>query len=347
MKPIKVLLTACGCPGASTLIRMLRQNGERELRIVGVDMDPEAIGRFLADDFYTVPPVAEQEAYLERMLALVRQERPDVLFPESSLEVPVLARHTGEIETLGARVLISSPQSIDLANDKYQMYQALRQKTDIPLPAYCWPKNLEEFIRQAHELGYPERPVCFKPHVGKGSRGFRIIDPAVSRRDQLLDQKPNSRYMSLAEFQTIFEDDPHFPRLMLMEYLPEAETTTDSLCLEGQELLTAVKSVEQARWGVIVRGELLHRPDLVGYTRAILQIIRLSYCVNLQFRGQKLIEINPRVSSFIYQPDLILPYLAIKLALDEITPQEIQARQADIAIGRRMIRYMDQVFWQQ
>ena len=39
MRKIKVLLTACGCPGASTLIRMLKNNGEREVEIIGTDMD--------------------------------------------------------------------------------------------------------------------------------------------------------------------------------------------------------------------------------------------------------------------------------------------------------------------
>ena len=325
---------------------MLHENRERDLEIVGVDIDPEAVGRFLAERFYTVPPAAKEEAFIERMLALVKQERPGVLFPESSLEVPILARYKDEFEALGTRVLVSSPESINLANDKFQMYEVLRRKTDIPLPAYSWPKNLEEFVGQVYQLGYPERPVCFKPHVGKGSRGFRIIDESVDRRDQLLNKKPNSRYMSLEEFQTIFHDTIDFPRLLLMEYLPADEVTTDSLCLDGRALLTSVKSVEQARWGVIVRGELLNRPDLLAFTRAILKAIPLSYCVNLQFRGDKLIEINPRVSSFIYQPDLIQPYLAIKLALGEIGEAELQARQNDIAIGRRMIRYMDQIFWQ-
>ncbi len=46
MNKIKILLTACGCPGASTLIRMLKNNGERPVEIIGTDMDKEAIGRF-------------------------------------------------------------------------------------------------------------------------------------------------------------------------------------------------------------------------------------------------------------------------------------------------------------
>lgn len=345
LKPIKILLTACGCPGASTLIRMLRQNGERKVEIVGVDVDHEAIGRFLADRFYTVPPAAKEEAYIERMLALVEQEEPDVLFPESSFEVPVLARHKDEFESLGARVVVSSPESIDLANNKYLMYKALEQETDLSLPAYRWPKSLDEFVDMAHELGYPDRPVCFKPHVAKGSRGFRIMDPSVSRRDLLMNYKPNSRYMSLDEFVTIFRGEPDFPDFIVMEYLSGGEVTTDSICLDGEELLTTVKTVEQARWGVIVRGELIRRPDLLEQTREILHVIPLSYCVNLQFIGDRLIEINPRVSSFIYQDDLIAAYLSVKLALGEIDKDDLKAYRDKIAYGRRMVRYMDQVFY--
>lgn len=345
LEPIKVLVTACGCPGASTLLRMLRDNGERKVTLIGVDMDDEAIGRFIADAFYVVPPAAQEQAYVERMLDIVAREEPDILFPESSFEVPVLARHRDKFKELGTRVIVSSPASIELANNKYDMYEALRDQTDLDLPGYGYPKNLEEFVEIAHDLGYPDQPVCFKPHVAKGSRGFRIMDPSVSRRDLLMNYKPNSRYMSLDEFVTIFEDETDFPDFLVMEYLPGEEVTTDSLCLDGQELLTTVKTVEQARWGVIVRGELMRRPDLVEQTREILRVIPLSYCVNLQFINGKLIEINPRVSTFIYQDDLIAPYLAIKLALGELDRDEVRSYRDRIAYGRRMVRYMDQVFY--
>lgn len=345
LQPIKILVTACGCPGASTLIRMLRQNGERDVEIIGVDMDHEAIGRFLAERFYTVPPAAREEAYVERMLDIVKQEKPDVLFPESSFEVPVLARYKGEFEVSGTHVVVSSPESIDLANNKYLMYEMLGRETDLPLPAYRWPRNLDEFVDMAHDLGYPGQPVCFKPHVAKGSRGFRIMDSSVSRRDLLMNYKPNSRYISLDEFMTIFRDETDFPDFIVMEYLSGQEVTTDSVCLDGEELVTTVKTVEQARWGVIVHGELVRRPDLVEQTRKILRVIPLSYCVNLQFIGDKLIEINPRVSSFIYQDDLIAPYLSVKLALGELDKDELKAYRHRIAYGRRMVRYMDQVFY--
>ena len=85
------------------------------------------------------------------------------------------------------------------------MYEQLREKTNIHLPLYFWPKTLDEFIACLGKLGYPDRPVCFKPHVGKGSRGFRIIDPRINRMDLLLNYKPNSRYITLEEFTEILE----------------------------------------------------------------------------------------------------------------------------------------------
>ena len=345
MRKIKVLLTACGCPGASTLIRMLKNNGEREVEIIGTDMDPEAIGRFLADKFYTVPPGASED-YIPKMLEIAEKEEPDVLLPESSYEVYPLALNKEKFEKLGVKVLVSDPEPIRVANNKWLTYETLRRKNaKVPLPKYRLVKNLDEFLDAAEELGYPDRPIVFKPPVSKGSRGLRIIDPRVDRVKRLLEMKPEAKYMAMEEFISIFKGYSEFPELLVMEYLEGMERTTDSICMKGRELLTTVKTVERSRWGVIVLGELVKAPELVEQTREILRAIPLSYCVNLQFIGDKLIEINPRVSSFIYQPDLIAPYLAIKLALGEITEDELREYNKRIDYGRRMVRYMDQVFY--
>ena len=73
--------------------------------------------------------------------------------------------------------------------------------------------------------------------------------------------------------------------------------------------------------------------------------IPLSYNISIQFIGNKLIEINPRTSTYIYQDNLIEPYLAIKLLLGELTPEQIREYNGKIDYGRRMIRYMDQIFF--
>jgi carbamoyl-phosphate synthase large subunit len=119
MRPINVLVTACGCPGAATLIKQLRYYViERNVMVFGVDCDDEAIGRFMADGFYQIPPVSETEAYLDAIRDTIDRCRIDVILPENDLEIPVLAEHR---DSLGCPVLVSSPLSITLARDKHSM----------------------------------------------------------------------------------------------------------------------------------------------------------------------------------------------------------------------------------
>jgi carbamoyl-phosphate synthase large subunit len=339
---LKIILTACGCPGASTLIRMLQKVPDRDVTIVGTDMDKEAVGRFLVDEFYQVPH-GQSDEYIPEMMSIVKTEEPDILFPESTFEVHSLAKHREKFEALGTEVIVSSPEAIQTANNKFEMYEAISAQTDVDLPEYSLVHTHKGFRAAAEELGYPDEPIVFKPPVGKGSRGVRIIDPDVNRRELLLEEKPNSLYIDMDEFEQIFADGP-FPELLVMEYVDGEEETADSLCLQGKELLTSFKTVEDARWGVIVRGELVERPELLIRTRKILEAIPLSYCVNLQFINGKLIEINPRVSTFIYQQDFLQAYLAIQLALDEASKEDVRNYRDDIDYGRRMVRYMDQVF---
>lgn len=58
---------------------------------------------------------------------------------------------------------------------------------------------------------------------------------------------------------------------------------------------------------VSVQGTILDRPGRVLQAQATLPVIPLSYCVNIQVVGDQLIELYPRVSSFIYQDDLSFP----------------------------------------
>ena len=121
MKKIRVLVTAVGTPGAATFLRMLKNNTEREVELVGIDMDHEAVGRFMVESFYTVPP-GDSEQYIPALRDVVIQKRPDVLFVVSSNEVYHVACHKEEFEKLGTRVIVSDAEPILLAENKYLMY---------------------------------------------------------------------------------------------------------------------------------------------------------------------------------------------------------------------------------
>lgn len=345
LNKLKVLVSAVGAPGCSTLIRKIRENGEREIFIVGVDSDEEVFGNFYSDTFYKVPTVDKKEEYINKIIEIIKKEKPDVFYPVSSAEVPIISEIKNEIELLGTKVCVSSNESILLSENKYELYKLL-DDNGIPVPKFYYPKNLEEFNKFAKELGYPQKQICFKPHVSKGSRGFRIIDDTISRKDLLLNYKPEARYMSMKEFNEIFENEEEFPDLLLMEVAQGNDLDVMALCDNGENFITTIKTREKSRWGIITLGELVDDMDIRTYTDKIVELTGLSFNIGIQFIGNKVIEINPRPSTFIYHETINEPYLAIKYRLGEITKEELKKVESNIKFGVRMIRYMDQIFYE-
>ena len=106
MPPLTLLVTASGAPGARALLRALKQNGEREVRVVGCDMNPRSIGRFVADAFHVVPAGHTPE-FAPAVLDICKREDVDVLLPESSNDILELARNKASFEAEGIRVMVS------------------------------------------------------------------------------------------------------------------------------------------------------------------------------------------------------------------------------------------------
>ena len=84
-------------------MRALRDNGERELRLVGTDMSERSVGRHLCDAFHIVPGGADP-AFPDAMLAVAEREQVDAILPQSSFDLEGLAAHVDAVPDAGARV---------------------------------------------------------------------------------------------------------------------------------------------------------------------------------------------------------------------------------------------------
>jgi len=339
--PLKLVLTAVGCPGASTLIRMLKANGEREIVIHGVDMRQDAVGRFLCDGFGLVPSGGSPE-YVPALLDVVRRERPEILLVQSSDEVEAVARARSAFRELGTVAIVAGAEAITLCNDKAAMHAAL-QDAPVVQPRALAPASVAEFVAGAHELGYPDVPVCFKPPVSKGSRGFHIVTADGDHGD-LLEQRGGAATLTLEEAAGALGRGP-FPRLLLMEYVSGPEFVVDAFVKDGEIVLHQVKTREAVRAGVAMSFRTVDLPELVTVSRHICRALGLDAFVSIQFIGNRLIEVNPRVSTFVYQEDFILPYLGVKFALGELGGEDVGLAQSRVRTSRRSVRYFDQLFW--
>ena len=231
MRPLTVLVSASGAPGTAALLRALRENGERDVRLVGTDMSERSIGRLLADAFHLVPPGSDP-AFADAILGIVEREDVDAVLPQSSFDLAALADHR---DRFPVPVLVSGPDTIRRSNDKGETYALLR-RLGVPAPDFRRAHGAGEVESAARELGYPDRAVCFKPVFSSGSRGFRVLDPTVDRAHQLLHERPGSVAMRLEEALELLPDEGG-PELLVMELATGGERTVDGIADGGRVVL--------------------------------------------------------------------------------------------------------------
>src|SRR3954467_5957714 len=340
MRDITALVTASGAPGTAALLRALRTNGERGVRIVGVDMSPQAIGRQFADRFYVVPPGSEP-GFVDAVLDIVRRENIDVVLPQSSFDLLGLAEARERF--MASTVLVSPPEAIRTANDKAATY-ALLERLGLRAPAWRKGTGARARAPAAQELGYPARPLCLKPVFSSGSRGFRVLDATVDRARQLLEERPGNLAMRLRDVMELLPEEGG-PDLLVMELAQGRERTVDGIARSGQVLLGHAKTRESMRAGLAMYFETLNDHWLIEVAQRIVSELGIEYFFNIQLVGDYVIEINPRISTIVYQEDLNLPYLGIKSALGEISREELAQLSARVRPTRRALRYFDQVEW--
>jgi carbamoyl-phosphate synthase large subunit len=337
--PITILVTASGAPGSPRLLRALRQNGERPVRLVGVDMRHESAGRFLCDVFHTVPPGSDP-GYVDALAAVAEREGADVVFPQSSAEVGPIAR---AVDRFAVPVMVSPAEAVERASSKAETAR-LAGRLGIPQPRTIEARDPAAFAAAAAALGYPDADVCMKPKEGKGARGFRVLSATADRRRQLLEGRPGQLLaLSAEEAVAILAGGGDFPPVLVMELVEGEELAVDGLFREGRALVMSAKTREAVRAGLAMEFQAIDRPGLIDHARRLGEALGLDWLVNVQFLGDRLLEVNPRVSTLIYQPDLNLPWLAVKLAVGAADEAEVRAAQARLVTGRRVVRYFEQV----
>jgi carbamoyl-phosphate synthase large subunit len=341
LKPITVMVTASGAPGTAALLNALRRNGERDVRLVGTDMSERSVGRHLCDAFHIVPGGGDP-AFPDAMLEVAEREGVDAILPQSSFDLEGLAAH---VDRFPMPVLVSSPDAIHRSNDKAETY-AFLHRIGVAAPEFRRVNGAREVDAAARELGYPGRAVCFKPVFSSGSRGFRILDPTVDRAHQLLNERPGSVAMRLEEAVELLPDE-NGPDLLVMELATGGERTIDGIGNGREIVLGHPKTREAMRAGLAMYFVTLADDALMETANKIVTELGIEHFFNIQLVGEHVIEINPRISTIVYQEDLNIPYLGVKRALGEISDDELHGYAARIRPGRTALRYFDQLEFDQ
>lgn len=175
--PVTVLVTGAGAAVAQSIIKSLKLS-KVPTRIVAVDHDPLAAGLYRADAAYQVPLVS-QPGYIDRLIAICRREGVELLLVGTDIELSTISqnRHHLEVRT-GAKVLVSPPGSIAIADDKWKTVQFLKRHR-FSYPDSSLRGDVEAFINRH---GFP---VIIKPRTGARSIGFSVVHNQEDLRERL------------------------------------------------------------------------------------------------------------------------------------------------------------------
>ncbi len=203
-------------------------------------------------------------------------------------QTPLKLAH--EIEKAGIPILGTTPDAIDLAEDR-ERFQKLLHELELTQPKNALAYSADEAVDAAHEVGFP---VVIRPSYVLGGRAMEIV-----RDDESLD-----RY--IREAVIVSGDSP----VLIDSYLQDAiEVDVDCLC-DGQDVFIAgiLEHIEEA--GVHSGDSACSLPpyslsddiieELKRQTRAMALKLNVIGLMNVQYaiKGDVIyvLEVNPRAS---------------------------------------------------
>jgi len=249
-----------------------------------VNCNPETV----STDYDTSDRLYFEPLTLEDVLEIVHVERPDGIIVQYGGQTPLkLAR---DLEAAGAPIIGTTPESIDLAEDR-ERFQKLIQDLGLRQPPNCTARTSHEAVRLAAELGYP---LVVRPSYVLGGRAMEI----VYGRDDL------EAYMRDAV--AVSNSAP----VLLDRFLDDAiEVDVDAIS-DGREVLVGgvMEHIEQA--GVHSGDSACSLPpcslspaiqaQIREQTRALARALDVVGLMNVQFAIQRdriyVLEVNPRAS---------------------------------------------------
>ncbi len=249
-----------------------------------VNCNPETV----STDYDTSDRLYFEPLTLEDVLELVDLEKPKGVIVQYGGQTPLkLAR---ALEAAGAPIIGTSPDSIDLAEDR-ERFQQLVQKLGLKQPPNHTARSAEEAIDLAADIGYP---LVVRPSYVLGGRAMEI----VYKESEL------QRYMR--EAVKVSNDSP----VLLDRFLDDAiEVDVDAIC-DGTDVLVGaiMEHIEQA--GVHSGDSACSLPPyslsqdvqarLREQTRMLALELKVVGLMNAQFAIKDdeiyIIEVNPRGS---------------------------------------------------
>jgi carbamoyl-phosphate synthase large subunit len=183
---LNVLVTAAGSTIGQGILKAIRRSS-LACRIVTTDASPYSAGLYRGDTAYLVP-LGKSPEFIDAIVGICRREQIQTICIGTDYELLPFAENCERIEqATGAKVIVSSPETIRVCDDKWLTHQFLR--------SHGFPAIPSALVRDVDILVENEGfPLIVKPRIGDSSRDTFVVFDRQSLDEQLerLERKPGT-----------------------------------------------------------------------------------------------------------------------------------------------------------
>jgi carbamoyl-phosphate synthase large subunit len=130
-----------------------------------VNCNPETV----STDYDTSDKLYFEPLTVEDVLSIYEKEKPEGVIVQFGGQTPL--NIADELARAGVKIMGTSPETIDLAEDRDRFRQMMR-KLGIPMPESGMASTLEEAFQVAQGIGYP---LMVRPSYVLGGRGMEVV----------------------------------------------------------------------------------------------------------------------------------------------------------------------------
>lgn len=286
---------------------------EQGYETIMVNSNPETV----STDFDISDKLFFEPLTFEDVLEIVHREQPIGVIVQLGGQTPL--KLTRRLEAAGVRILGTTPDAIDIAEDR-RRFEKLARELGVEQPANGTATSVDEAVTIADEIGYP---VLVRPSYVLGGRAMEIVHDAKSLRDyferaaRVSEERPVliDRFIEDAFEADVdaLSDGTHVVIGAVMEHIESAGIHSgDSACVLPPYLIPPA-AVETMK----------------AHTMAFARALGVVGLINAQYAYKDgvvyVIEVNPRASRtapFVSKAiGVSLPSVAARLMLGETLEQ--------------------------
>jgi carbamoyl-phosphate synthase large subunit len=130
-----------------------------------INCNPETV----STDYDTSDKLYFEPLTVEDVLSIYEKEKPEGVIVQFGGQTPL--NIANELAREGVKILGTSPETIDLAEDRDRFRQKM-EKLDIPMPESGMASTLGDAIQIAEKIGYP---LMLRPSYVLGGRGMEVV----------------------------------------------------------------------------------------------------------------------------------------------------------------------------